>query len=82
MLAGCLKWRLDTGVEKLAEAGDLGNDKIEKFLDQQRSGKTYALGTAKYEQRECMTCLHSAPMRASSQRTAAFIPHSHLHGSR
>jgi len=54
MLAGCLKWRLDTGVEKLAEAGDIGNEKIEKFLDQQRSGKTYALGTAKNEQPICM----------------------------
>ncbi|PWN53091.1 hypothetical protein IE53DRAFT_384440 [Violaceomyces palustris] len=53
MLAGCMKWRLDNGVEELAENGDLGNASIEKFLDQQRSGKTYALGTTDNEQPIC-----------------------------
>lgn len=54
MLAGCLKWRLDNNVEELAEQGDLGNGpKVEKFLDQERSGKAYALGTALNEQPIC-----------------------------
>ena len=53
MMAGCMKWRLDNAVEELAEAGDLGNASIEKFLDQQRSGKTYALGTTDNEQPIC-----------------------------
>lgn len=54
MLAGCLKWRLDNTVEQLAEQGDLGNGpKVEKFLDQQRSGKTYAMGAALNEQPIC-----------------------------
>ncbi|KIS72077.1 uncharacterized protein UMAG_11430 [Mycosarcoma maydis] len=53
MMAGCMKWRLDNNVEELAENGDLGNEKIEKFLDQQRSGKTYAMGTTDNEQPIC-----------------------------
>lgn len=53
MMAGCMKWRLDNNVEELAENGDLGNAKIEKFLDQQRSGKTYAMGTTDNEQPIC-----------------------------
>jgi hypothetical protein len=54
MLAGCLKWRLDNNVEELAEQGDLGNGpKIEKFIDQEQSGKAYALGTALNEQPIC-----------------------------
>lgn len=53
MMAGCMKWRLDNAVEDLAEAGDLGNASIEKFLDQQRSGKTYAMGTTDNEQPIC-----------------------------
>lgn len=54
MLAGCIKWRLDNGVDDLAEQGDLINgEKVEKFLEQQRSGKTYALGTALNEQPIC-----------------------------
>ncbi len=54
MFASCLKWRLDNDVEALVRGGDLGNGKsIEKFLDQQRSGKTYALGTAVNEQPIC-----------------------------
>lgn len=47
MFAGCLKWRLDNGVQDLVEDGELvSGAKIEKFLDQQRSGKTYSLGAA------------------------------------
>lgn len=53
MMAGCMKWRLDNNVEELAENGDLGNAGIEKFLDQQRSGKTYAMGTTDNEQPIC-----------------------------
>ena len=53
MMAGCMKWRLDNNVEELAENGDLGNASIEKFLDQQRSGKTYAMGTTDNEQPIC-----------------------------
>ncbi len=54
MFASCLKWRLDNDVEALVRGGDLGNGKeVEKFLDQQRSGKTYALGTAINEQPIC-----------------------------
>lgn len=53
MLAGCMKWRLDNGIEDLALGGDEGNAKIEKFLEQQRSGKTYAFGAAK---NECPCC--------------------------
>lgn len=54
MLASCMKWRLDNGVESLAEGGDLGNGAaIEKFLEQNRSGKTFALGTALTEQPIC-----------------------------
>ncbi|KDN52424.1 CRAL/TRIO domain-containing protein [Tilletiaria anomala UBC 951] len=53
MFASCLKWRLDNGVEDLVRGGDLGNSEIEKFLEQQRSGKTYALGTAVNEQPIC-----------------------------
>ena len=53
MFASCLKWRLDNNVEALVEGGDLGNSSIEKFLEQQRSGKTYALGTASNEQPIC-----------------------------
>ncbi|EPQ26305.1 uncharacterized protein PFL1_06240 [Pseudozyma flocculosa PF-1] len=53
MMAGCMKWRLDNDVESLVENGDLGNASIEKFLDQQRSGKTYALGTTDNEQPIC-----------------------------
>ncbi|KAJ1030188.1 hypothetical protein NDA16_001099 [Ustilago loliicola] len=53
MMAGCMKWRLDNNVEELAENGDLGNDKIEKFLEQQRSGKTYAMGTTDNEMPIC-----------------------------
>ena len=55
MFATCLKWRLDNDVEALVNGGDLDNGKnIEKFLDQQRSGKTYSLGTASNEQPICM----------------------------
>lgn len=53
MFASCLKWRLDNDVEALVQGGDEGNSKIEKFLEQQRSGKTYALGTAVNEQPIC-----------------------------
>ncbi|SOV08198.1 related to CSR1 - phosphatidylinositol transfer protein [Ustilago sp. UG-2017a] len=53
MMAGCMKWRLDNNVEELAENGDLGNDKIEKFSEQQRSGKTYAMGTTDNEMPIC-----------------------------
>ncbi|CDU24118.1 related to CSR1-phosphatidylinositol transfer protein [Sporisorium scitamineum] len=53
MMAGCMKWRLDNNVEELGENGDLGNASIEKFLDQQRSGKTYAMGTTDNEQPIC-----------------------------
>ncbi|PWN43480.1 hypothetical protein IE81DRAFT_75989 [Ceraceosorus guamensis] len=50
MLAGCLKWRLDNAIEEYAENGDLGNGaKIDKYLEQHRSGKTYAVGTASNE---------------------------------
>ncbi|KAL9939495.1 hypothetical protein V8E36_001312 [Tilletia maclaganii] len=42
MLGATLKWRLDTKVDDIAEAGDEKNQKIEKFLDQQASGKVYA----------------------------------------
>ncbi|KAK0519919.1 hypothetical protein OC834_007222 [Tilletia horrida] len=47
MLAATLKWRLDTKVDAIAEAGDEGNQKIEKFLDQQSSGKVYAMANSK-----------------------------------
>lgn len=54
MLAGCLKWRLDNGVEDSVELGDIGNgEKVEKFLEQQRSGKVYALGS---DGKECPMC--------------------------
>lgn len=54
MLAGCLKWRLDTQIEEYVKGGDLKNGaEVEKFLDQQRSGKTYALGAALNEQPIC-----------------------------
>ncbi|KAK0546111.1 hypothetical protein OC845_004770 [Tilletia horrida] len=47
MLAATLKWRLDTKVDDIAEAGDEGNAKIEKFLQQQDCGKVYALANSK-----------------------------------
>ncbi|PWN97262.1 hypothetical protein FA09DRAFT_47595 [Tilletiopsis washingtonensis] len=53
MLCTCMKWRLDNDVEALQERGDAGNEQIPHFLEQQRSGKTYALGTAINEQPIC-----------------------------
>ncbi|CEH13726.1 Phosphatidylinositol transfer protein PDR16 and related proteins [Ceraceosorus bombacis] len=54
MLATCLKWRLDSGVEHVATQGDLGNgEEIPKFLDQQRTRKIYAHGCTKNEQPVC-----------------------------
>lgn len=51
MFAGCLKWRLDNKIEDLLVAGDEGNGvKIKKFLEQQKSGKTYAFGASVEEQ--------------------------------
>ncbi|KAE8226889.1 hypothetical protein CF319_g564 [Tilletia indica] len=47
MLAATMKWRLDTKVDDIAEAGDEGNQHIEKFLDQQNSGKVYAMASSK-----------------------------------
>ncbi|CAO1613043.1 unnamed protein product [Jaminaea pallidilutea] len=53
MLAKCMLWRLDNGIEDLASHGDEGNASIEKFLDQQRSGKTYAFGASSGESPCC-----------------------------
>lgn len=54
MMATCLKWRLDTDVEKLIASGDLINGKeIPKFTEQQKSGKVFSLGTTSKEQPIC-----------------------------
>ncbi|CAD6979904.1 unnamed protein product [Tilletia controversa] len=47
MLAATIKWRLDTKVDEIAEGGDEKNHKIEKFLEQQDSGKIYAMANSK-----------------------------------
>lgn len=67
MLATCMKWRLDNEVEEIASKGDLGMKSVEKFLDQQRSGKTYSLGTTDNEQREwCVQAWARAEERISA----------------
>lgn len=65
MMATCLKWRLDSGVESIVEKGDLTNGaEIPKFLDQQQSKKIYAFGASKEEHREYIDLeKHSTPIR-------------------
>ncbi|CAO1635353.1 unnamed protein product [Sympodiomycopsis kandeliae] len=54
MFAGCMKWRLDNGVEDLVYQGDQGNsEKIEKFIEQHTSGKVYAYGASIAEHPVC-----------------------------
>lgn len=54
MMASTLRWRLDTGVDKMSENGDLVNGKeIPKYIDQQATGKVYAKGCNVYDQPVC-----------------------------
>jgi hypothetical protein len=54
MLATCLKWRLDSGVEELAEKGDEGNSKdIPKWYEQNSAAKIYLRGCNALEQPVC-----------------------------
>lgn len=54
MMASTLKWRLDTGVDHMSHNGDLFNDKeIPKYIDQQATGKVYAMGCNVHEQPVC-----------------------------
>lgn len=54
MVANTLRFRLDSDVEGLVEKGDLLNGKeIPKFVDQQKSGKVFALGCTSETQPIC-----------------------------
>ncbi|KAK4056712.1 hypothetical protein OIO90_002264 [Microbotryomycetes sp. JL221] len=48
MLASCIKWRMDSDVEKIFEKGEEGMKDAEGFLMQLSSGKTYTQGTDYY----------------------------------
>ncbi|KAM0791313.1 hypothetical protein ACM66B_005785 [Microbotryomycetes sp. NB124-2] len=48
MLASCIKWRMDSDVEKIFEKGEEGMKDAEGFIMQLSSGKTYTQGTDYY----------------------------------
>jgi hypothetical protein len=54
MMATMLRWRLDNDVETLILNGDLINGKeIPKFIEQQKSGKVYSLGSTGSDEPIC-----------------------------
>lgn len=48
MLAACIKWRIESGVEKIFELGEEGLQDTPGFLSQIQSGKYYMYGTDRY----------------------------------